>query len=83
MRAEGTAFDEVVVGRDVTAKALYAVSGARTVPQVFIDGTRIGGADDLEAYLEASSDSHGAAMEMVAPTDGDRNEYARNGNAAA
>jgi glutaredoxin-like protein len=84
LRAEGKTFDEVVVGRDVTAKALYAISGARTVPQIFIDGTRIGGADDLEAYLEPSSDRHGAAMEMVAPTpDGDRNEHARNGHAAA
>ena len=26
--------------------------GVQTTPQVFIDGGRIGGSDDLEAYLE-------------------------------
>ncbi len=26
--------------------------GVNTTPQVFIDGERIGGSDDLEAYLE-------------------------------
>jgi glutaredoxin len=35
----------------VTTRSLRAVTGAETVPQLYIDGRRIGGADDLEAYL--------------------------------
>lgn len=31
--------------------AFMAEQGVRTTPQIFIDGERIGGSDDLEAYL--------------------------------
>jgi glutaredoxin-like protein len=37
--------------------ALRAISGAGTVPQIFIDGVRIGGADDLERYLTVTAES--------------------------
>jgi glutaredoxin-like protein len=36
---------------------LRAVSGAVTAPQIFIDGVRIGGADDLERHLAANAQS--------------------------
>jgi len=36
------------------AGELFALSGAKTTPQIFINGERIGGADELEAYLQAS-----------------------------
>jgi len=47
----GIVFEEVALGRGVTTSALRAVSGRGTVPQVFIGGRHIGGADDLERNL--------------------------------
>ncbi|EIE25397.1 hypothetical protein COCSUDRAFT_61616 [Coccomyxa subellipsoidea C-169] len=40
--------DEMADGQDVQ-DALYDVSGSRTVPQVFVGGTYIGGADDTHS----------------------------------
>jgi glutaredoxin-like protein len=40
--------------------ALRAVSGAGTVPQIFIDGVRIGGADELERHLAVTAQSSAA-----------------------
>ena len=49
---KGLAYEEISVGGDgVAARALKAVSGAQTVPQVFIDGKLIGGSEALEAYF--------------------------------
>lgn len=47
----GLDYDEIVLGRDASQRSLKAVSGALTVPQVFINGTHIGGSEDLEAFL--------------------------------
>jgi len=47
----GLSYEEITVGKDVSSKALKAATGALAVPQVFIDGTLIGGSDDLEAYF--------------------------------
>ncbi|MCO7226477.1 glutathione peroxidase [Pleionea sp. CnH1-48] len=41
-------YEEVVMGQDATLVSLRAVSGRNTVPQIFIAGKHIGGADDLE-----------------------------------
>lgn len=35
------------------AEGLYAATGQRTTPQVYCNGQRLGGADDLEAYFAA------------------------------
>jgi len=51
LKAKGLAYDEIQLGRDISHRGLFAVSGGRTVPQVFIDGQHIGGADDLEAHF--------------------------------
>ncbi len=40
-----------MLGRDITTRSLQAVTGRATVPQVFIDGRHIGGADELEKHL--------------------------------
>ena len=48
----GIEYEELVLNRDYTDRGLRAVSEALTFPQIFIDGQRIGGADDLEAWLE-------------------------------
>ena len=45
-------YDELVLGRDVPPRALRSLTGAATVPQIFVDGRLIGGADDLENWLE-------------------------------
>ena len=49
----GLQYEEIVLGSDATFRSLRAVAGALTAPQVFIDGQKIGSADDLEKYLAA------------------------------
>ena len=51
MRAHGLEFEELVLNRDYRQAALLALTGTGSVPQVFINGVRIGGADELEAHL--------------------------------
>jgi glutaredoxin len=52
----GIEFDELVLNRDFRESTIRAVSGSTTVPQIFIDGSLIGGSDDLEQYLTAQGD---------------------------
>lgn len=49
----GMNFEEIVLGSGISTSTstLRAVAGADTVPQIFIDGERIGGADDLEKMM--------------------------------
>jgi glutaredoxin-like protein len=47
----GIEFEELVLNRDYSESTIRAVSGKSTVPQVFINGERIGGSEELEAYL--------------------------------
>ncbi len=44
-------FEELILNRDYSEATIRAVSGASTVPQVFINGELIGGSEDLQAYL--------------------------------
>ncbi len=53
LKEHGLNYEEIVLGRDVTTRSLKAVTGATTVPQVFIDGKLIGGSEALEAYFAA------------------------------
>jgi glutaredoxin-like protein len=50
----GISFEELVLNRDYTEATIRAVSGEATVPQVFINGERIGGSEALATYLEQS-----------------------------
>lgn len=50
---KGLGFEEITLGSDATIRSLRAVSGTSTAPQIFINGHKIGGADDLERYLAA------------------------------
>jgi glutaredoxin len=45
----------VTLGKGVTFSTVRAVSGKATVPQVFVGGKLIGGADEVEAYFGAGS----------------------------
>lgn len=48
---KGLAFEEIVLGNEISITSLRAITGRETVPQVFIDGKHIGGSDDLTAYF--------------------------------
>jgi glutaredoxin-like protein len=62
----GFAFEEVDLDERITIQTVRAVSGRTTVPQVFVDGRHIGGADDLAAWLEREAGKVQGAVE--APT---------------
>jgi glutaredoxin-like protein len=47
----GLTFDELTLGDEISISAMRAIANADTVPQIFIDGKHIGGADDLEQYF--------------------------------
>ena len=51
----GFNYEEIVLGRDVSMGSLKAVTGANTVPQVFINGQRIGDSEALKAHLTQTS----------------------------
>lgn len=55
LQDRGIPYEELVLNRDYTGRALRAVSGVDMVPQVFIDGMHVGGSDKLEAWLAKHS----------------------------
>ena len=52
LKEKGIAFEEVLLGKDITSVSLKAMSGSTAVPQIFINGDRIGGSDELETFLK-------------------------------
>ena len=48
---KGLAFEEVIVGEDINAKAFRAITKAETYPQIYVEGELIGGSDALEQWL--------------------------------
>ena len=55
LAAKGAAFEEIDVDADPNRRQemMHRAGGRRTVPQIFIDGAHVGGADELAA-LERS-----------------------------
>ncbi|MCF2151142.1 redoxin family protein [Desmonostoc muscorum LEGE 12446] len=53
LKEHGIDYEEITLGKDITTRSLRAVTGATTVPQVFIGGKLIGGSEALEAYFAA------------------------------
>ncbi len=51
----GMPYEELVLNRDYTEATLRAVAGISSVPQIFIDGDYIGGADSLDEYLSTNA----------------------------
>jgi len=45
-------YDEIIIGADAKMTSVKAISGSDKVPQVFINGQRIGGSDELADYLK-------------------------------
>ena len=64
LKARGvTEIDEIRVDRDPTARtAMIERTGRRTVPQIFIGGTHIGGCDDL-----IELDQRGGLLPLLQP----------------
>lgn len=54
LAARGMEYTELQLNRDYPHRALRALSGGDTYPQVFVDGRCLGGADELERWLAAS-----------------------------
>ena len=49
----GYAFEEIELGQgSLSLATLTAVSGQTTTPQVYVEGARVGGADELEVWLQ-------------------------------
>lgn len=55
LNAKGVAFVEVDIWAEPARKAemMQRANGGRTVPQIFIGGTHVGGSDDLHALERA------------------------------
>jgi len=49
----GMDYEEIVLSKNISTRSLRAVTGATTVPQVFINGKLVGDSEALEAYLNA------------------------------
>lgn len=47
----GFTIDEHILGTREEVDAFQVEQGVATTPQIFIDGERVGGSDDLETYL--------------------------------
>ena len=50
LQTAGIDFDVLELNTDYSERTLRAVSGAAVVPQVFVNGERIGGADEFETW---------------------------------
>jgi glutaredoxin 3 len=50
----GIPFDDRILSTRMEVDAFQDEHGVDATPQVFIDGERIGGSDDLERYLESA-----------------------------
>jgi glutaredoxin-like protein len=53
LKDHGMDYEEIVLGKDITTRSLRAVTGATTVPQVFMVGKLIGDSEALATYFEA------------------------------
>lgn len=49
---KGVAFEELVLNEDYSIKSLKAISNTTTVPQIFSNGERIGGYEELSKFLK-------------------------------
>lgn len=55
LKSKGVQFQETDVSRNAAEKAtmIQRANGGRTVPQIFIDGTHVGGSDELHQLERA------------------------------
>lgn len=55
----GLTYEEISLSQGITSSTLQAVAGAGTAPQVFAGGKKIGGSEDLQAWLAQSQPKTG------------------------
>jgi len=55
MNERGIVYEEILVGKQTTLRSVRAIAGRETVPQVFIGGQHVGGAEKLEQYFAEKS----------------------------
>lgn len=55
MNERGIVYEEILVGKQTTLRSVRAIAGRETVPQVFIGGRHVGGAEKLEQYFAEKS----------------------------
>ncbi|MGB5281963.1 MAG: glutathione peroxidase [Arenicellales bacterium] len=55
MNERGIAYEEILVGKQTTLRSVRAIAGRETVPQIFIGGQHVGGAEKLEQYFAEKS----------------------------
>jgi glutaredoxin-like protein len=48
---QGLQYEELILGDEISISAMRAITNADTVPQIFIDGKHIGGADELAKHF--------------------------------
>jgi glutaredoxin-like protein len=48
---QGLQYEELTLGDEISISAMRAITNADTVPQIFIDGKHIGGADELAKHF--------------------------------
>ena len=53
---KGISYEELVIGKQLTAAAMKAMTKGTTVPQIFLNEEYIGGADQLEEYFAKKKD---------------------------
>jgi glutaredoxin-like protein len=61
LRDAGIEFEELRLNKDYTDRSLRAIANATSYPRVFINGEHIGGADELETWLEQGRAKKNAA----------------------
>ena len=52
---QGLAYEAIELNKDITEKSLATITKATTVPQIYINGEHIGGADELERYFSKAA----------------------------
>ena len=52
LQGAGVEYEELILNRDYSDRSLRAIANATTFPQVFVNGEHIGGADELEKFLQ-------------------------------
>lgn len=53
LKSYGIAYAETVIGKDITREEFLDIfPTAKTVPQIILDGERIGGYSEVQTYLE-------------------------------
>ncbi len=64
----GIPYEERNIDVDWTPEQLFeAHPGVKTIPQISIDGTHIGGYRELEAYLQKKTDTDGCPWDQWRP----------------